>query len=68
MFKDRYIVLTLISKEEELQNSRRVYPRLVAERGKNPDQFSDNYDDFENMIEFGDADILSAEEDVAAES
>ncbi len=67
MFKDRFIILTLVSQDEELHNTRRVYPRLVAERGKNPDQFSDNYDDFENMIEFGDTDPLSIEGDVTKE-
>jgi hypothetical protein len=30
---------------------KRSYPRLIAERGKNPDQFSDNYDDFEQLMD-----------------
>jgi len=55
-FKDRAITLELLSKEEEL--ARRAYPRLIAEKGKNPDQFSDNYDDFEQMIELNDSDPL----------
>lgn len=44
-FKDKGMRLELIGKEDPL--SRRSYPRLVAERGRNPDQFSDEYDDFE---------------------
>lgn len=55
-FKNRAITLELQSREEEL--SRRSYPRLIAEKGKNPDQFSDNYDDFEQMIELNDSDPL----------
>ena len=54
-FKDKGMRLELIGKEEPL--SRRSYPRLVAERGRNPDQFSDEYDDFEPItphIEGGD--------------
>ena len=53
IFKNRAISLELLSSEEEL--TRRSYPRLVAEKGKNPDQFSDNYDDFEQMIELSDS-------------
>lgn len=60
--KDRAITLELISKEEEL--ARRSYPRLVAEKGKNPDQFSDNYDDFEQMIEMNDSDNLFQEDEL----
>lgn len=52
IFKNRAITLEFLSMEEEL--ARRSYPRLVAEKGKNPDQFSDNYDDFEQMIELND--------------
>ncbi len=52
IFKNRAITLEFLSREEEL--ARRSYPRLVAEKGKNPDQFSDNYDDFEQMIELND--------------
>ena len=52
IFKNRAITLEFLSREEEL--ARRSYPRLVAEKGKNPDQFSDNYDDFEQMIELDD--------------
>ncbi len=59
MFKDRSLQMEIVSTEEEL--ARRAYPRLVAERGKNPDQFSDNYDDFEHMIEPAEGDQLLAE-------
>ena len=55
-FKGKGMKLELIGKEEPL--SRRSYPRLVAERGRNPDQFSDEYDDFEPItphIEGGDS-------------
>ncbi len=60
--KDRAITLELLSKEEEL--ARRSYPRLVAEKGKNPDQFSDNYDDFEQMIELNDSESLFQEDEL----
>lgn len=59
---DRAITLELLSQEEEL--ARRSYPRLIAEKGKNPDQFSDNYDDFEQMIELNDSDNLFQEEEL----
>ncbi len=57
MFKERSITLEIVSREEAL--ARRSYPRLVAERGKNPDQFSDNYDDFEQIIDTGEAEDSS---------
>lgn len=47
-FKDRGMRLELLGTEEPL--SRRSYPRLVAEKGRNPDQFSDEYDDFESVL------------------
>lgn len=47
-FKDRGIRLELLGTEDAL--SRRSYPRLVAEKGRNPDQFSDEYDDFESIL------------------
>ncbi|MPM84349.1 hypothetical protein SDC9_131420 [bioreactor metagenome] len=59
MFKDRSLRLDLISTEEELP--KRSYPRLVGERGKNPDQLSDNYDDFEQMLESSDSDTIFEE-------
>jgi hypothetical protein len=47
-FKDRGMRLELLGTEDPL--SRRSYPRLVAEKGRNPDQFSDDYDDFESVL------------------
>ncbi len=49
------MILEFISNEEELP--KRSYPRLVAEKGKNPDQFSDSYDDFEHMLDVSDPDF-----------
>lgn len=63
MFKGQALKLEKISEEEEL--ARRSYPRLVAEKGKNPDQFSDNYDDFELIIDTGE---LSVSEDEIIDS
>jgi len=51
MFKDRSIIMEFVSEEESL--ARRSYPRLVAEKGRNPDQFSDSYDDFEHLMDMG---------------
>jgi hypothetical protein len=65
MFKERSLHLELLSTEEEL--ARRAYPRLVAERGKNPDQFSDNYDDFEHMIEPSDTELIISDSDFVNE-
>lgn len=45
--KERYIVIEFLSKDEE--QYRGSFPRMVMERGKNPDQFSDRYDDFESL-------------------
>lgn len=42
---DRAIILTLIGEVD--QSMRASYPRLVAEKGRNPDQFSKGYEDFE---------------------
>ncbi len=61
LFSDRFLTLEFVSEEEHLL--RRSYPRLIAERGKNPDQFSDNYDDFEQMMEFSDFEVSSPEDD-----
>ncbi|MDD4639128.1 MAG: hypothetical protein PHT63_05165, partial [Bacteroidales bacterium] len=61
LFSGRFLTLEFVSEEEDLP--RRSYPRLIAERGKNPDQFSDNYDDFEQMIEFSDFEAPSSEND-----
>ncbi len=65
MFKERSLHLEFLSTEEEL--ARRAYPRLVAERGKNPDQFSDNYDDFEHMIEPADTDLIISDSEFVKE-
>jgi len=56
MFKGRSILMEFISEEEFL--ARRSYPRLVAEKGRNPDQFSDNYDDFEHLMDVGEIEEL----------
>lgn len=56
-FRKRSIHLELIGVEEE--NRRESYPRLVAEKGKNPDQFSDNWDDLEQLIDFSEDDLLA---------
>ncbi len=61
LFSGRFLTLEFVSEEEDLP--RRSYPRLIAERGKNPDQFSDNYDDFEQMIEFSDFEAPSSEDE-----
>ena len=63
MFKGQALTIEKISEEEEL--ARRSYPRLVAEKGKNPDQFSDNYDDFELIVDTGE---LSVSEDEIIDS
>lgn len=55
-FKERSIRLDFLATEEPL--ARRSYPRLVAERGRNPDQFSDNYDDFDPLLPGNESDIL----------
>lgn len=47
--KDRYIKLDLIGEVEELL--RASYPRLVAEKGRNPEQFAKGYDDFDQIGE-----------------
>jgi len=60
IYKDKAISLELLSTEEE--SPRRSYPRLVAEKGRNPEQFSDNYDDFEQMIEMNDSEDLYQED------
>ncbi len=61
-FKERSIRLEFLATEEPL--ARRSYPRLVAERGRNPDQFSDNYDDFDPLIAANEPDILFDTEDL----
>lgn len=68
----RFIELTLISQSKEV--SRESYPRTIAEKGKNPDQFSIKYeeiDEFANaelhktnvVIDDGDDDDIDENED-----
>ncbi|MCI1779190.1 MAG: plasmid pRiA4b ORF-3 family protein [Bacteroidales bacterium] len=45
--QNRYITLSF-EKEAEL-NPRASYPRLVAERGRNPEQFGKSYEDLEKF-------------------
>ena len=56
-FRERALSLELLGIEEA--SLRESYPRLVAEKGKNPDQFSDSWDDFEQLINFSEEDPLS---------
>ncbi len=44
---NRQLLLEFISKDEE--SYRGSFPRMISERGKNPEQFSDRYDDFESL-------------------
>lgn len=50
--KDRVIKLTFIGETE--QSPRASYPRLVAEKGHNPEQFGNGYDDMEQFAESSD--------------
>ncbi len=47
--KDRVIKLTLMGEVEE--SRRASYPRLVAEKGRNPEQFANGYDDLDQYSE-----------------
>ena len=47
--KDRVITLTLMG--EVAAHPRASYPRLVAEKGRNPEQFADKYDDLDQYSE-----------------
>ena len=47
--KDRVIKLTLMGEVEE--SRRASYPRLVAEKGRNPEQFANGYDDMDQYAE-----------------
>jgi hypothetical protein len=49
MRKDRVINLALIGESEPAP--RASYPRLVAEKGRNPEQFADKYDDLDQYSE-----------------
>lgn len=46
--KDKYIKLTFMGECDPV--FRASYPRLTAEKGRNPDQFSNTYDDFDQFI------------------
>ncbi len=47
--KDRCIKLTL---DGEVESSPRAsYPRLTAEKGRNPEQFAKGYDDFDQFVD-----------------
>ncbi len=51
LFKDRYIILSYLGEGEYMP--RNSYPRLVAEKGRNPDQFirgADDYDAYETAL------------------
>lgn len=50
--KDRVIRLTLVGEVE--QAPRASYPRLVAEKGRNPEQFANGYDDMDQYSELPD--------------
>lgn len=47
--KDRVIKLTFL--EEVEPSFRASYPRLVAEKGRNPEQFAKGYDDFDQFTD-----------------
>ncbi len=47
--KDRVIKLSLAGEVEE--SRRASYPRLVAEKGRNPEQFANGYDDMDQYSE-----------------
>lgn len=49
MHKDKYIRLSYLGECEPAP--RASYPRLTAEKGRNPDQFADTYDDFDQFAE-----------------
>ena len=64
LHKDRYIKLAL---ETEVEESHRAsYPRLIAEKGRNPEQFAKGYDDFDQFVEpvddGGDESVVDDEE------
>ncbi len=50
--KDRCITLTFL--EQLLEQPRAHYPRLTAEKGRNPDQFAKGYDDLDQFAELPD--------------
>lgn len=62
--KDRFILFTLVGEADE--HPRHSYPRLTAEKGRNPDQFAKGYDDMEQFVEssvdMGDDEAIDDEE------
>ncbi len=62
--KDRSILFTLEGEADE--HPRYSYPRLTAEKGRNPDQFAKGYDDMEQFVEssveMGDDEIIEDDE------
>lgn len=59
---NRHLVLELIATDNEVY--RGSFPRMVLERGKNPEQFSDRYDDFESLSELPTQDDSFEEEEL----
>ena len=61
----RHILLEFI--EESEVEPRKQYPRLTAQKGSNPSQFSDEYDDYtpvnEEDISIGDEDLAEFNEE-----
>ena len=57
MFKNRSITLEFTAEAEIVV--RHSYPRLTAEKGRNPDQFSDDYDDFEHLMDIGEMEEIA---------
>lgn len=49
LHKERVIKLSYM--EEVEQNMRSSYPRLVAEKGRNPEQFAKKYEDFDQFTD-----------------
>ena len=49
LHKNHLIVLTFIGDTEMMPRS--SYPRLVAEKGRNPEQFADKYEDLNQIME-----------------
>lgn len=47
--KNLFLILTFVSEEEFIP--RESYPRMMAEKGRNPDQFSSRYEDFDEETE-----------------
>ena len=47
--KNKHIRLALLGECEP--QPRTSYPRLTAEKGRNPEQFSDAYDDFDQFVD-----------------